>query len=265
MSGFMQYYNNYNEEIRTKRSRVHTIEFITNVELVSRFMQPQSNILDVGAGTGVYSFYFAKQGHSVEALDIVPKHVEEMNAKKAQLENKIDINIDLGNALNLTQYKDSIFDMVICFGPIYHLRNIEDRMKCIAECKRVLKPGGYLALAYLNKNFIVPRSFMSDKNPLEESHINDLLDTGNILGKDEGDFLSISHFDKPIDVVELVENQGMEVALHGGAEGIAPFISEKINNLSEIEYKLWLDYHLRTCTEDSIIGISNHGLLIAKK
>lgn len=265
MSGFMDYYNNYNEEIRTKRSRVHTIEFMTNVELIKRHISSKSNILDVGAGTGVYSFYFAEQGHTVEALDIVPKHVDEMRVKKSDLKSDLNINVDLGNALDLSQYDNEMFDIVICFGPIYHLRSIEERERCIKECRRVLKKGGYLAVAYLNKNFIVPRSFMSDANPLKESDINDLFNSGNVLSKEEKDFLSIAHFDTPSEIEGLIKNQKMKVSLHGGAEGISPFISDKINNLSDDDYKLWLDYHFRSCTDESIIGISNHGILVAKK
>lgn len=265
MNRFMQYYNNYNEEIRIQRSRVHSIEFVTNIEMLSRYIQSESHILDVGAGTGIYSFYFAEKGHSVEALDIVPKHVKEMCEKKINIDKDMNINIDLGNALDLSRYEDNTFDIVVCFGPIYHLRSVDDRRKCIDECRRVLKVEGYLAVAYLNKNFIIPRSFMNNNNPLKASHINDLLMTGNVIGKEENDFLSIAHFDTPRDIGNLVESLGMKIILHGGSEGITPFISDKITNLSDSEYELWLDYHFRTCTEEHIIGISNHGLIIAKK
>lgn len=42
------------------------------------------------------------------------------------------------------------FDVVLCLGPMYHLLKDEDRIKCIDECLRVLKPDGILAIAYIN-------------------------------------------------------------------------------------------------------------------
>lgn len=266
MNGFMEYYDNYNEEIRTKRSRVHKIEFMTNVELLSRSLPSTGRILDVGAGTGIYSFYYANLGYEVDAIDIVPKHVKEMKDKlKLEEFSNLNITIGLGNALDLSEYQDESYDIVMCFGPIYHLREEEDRKKCISECKRVLKKDGQLAVAYLNKNFIIPKSFLSENNLLEKDHINQLISTGNIIGKEISDFLSISHFDKPEDIEKLMDECELNVICHGGSEGIATFMSETINTLSDEKYKLWLEYHYQTCTEKSILGISNHGLVIARK
>lgn len=34
------------------------------------------------------------------------------------------------------------FDIVLLFGPLYHLKNDADKQKCISEAKRVCKDGG---------------------------------------------------------------------------------------------------------------------------
>lgn len=53
-------------------------------------------------------------------------------------------SVDLvqGNAMDLSRYEDKIFDIVLLFGPLYHLHKEADRQKCIAEAKRVCKDGG---------------------------------------------------------------------------------------------------------------------------
>lgn len=63
------------------------------------------------------------------------------------MKNKlIDVHLNMevvqGNALDLSRFEDSTYNSILCLGPIYHLTKKEDRVKCIKECLRVLKPGG---------------------------------------------------------------------------------------------------------------------------
>jgi ubiquinone/menaquinone biosynthesis C-methylase UbiE len=233
---------------------------------MNRYIPSKGRILDVGAGTGVYSFYYASKGYKVNALDITPKHVEEMKSKvNISKYVSTDTCIEQGDVLNLERFNDGIFDVVICFGPIYHLRESSDRYKCISECMRVLKTGGFLAVAYISKFHNVPRVLGNDKRILKKNHVTELIRTGNVNGFDSQDFLSISHFDSPEDIEWQLKQFDLEIVSHIASEGIAPFICEDINKLSEDNFKLWLEYHFQTCSEKSMLGISNHGMVIAKK
>lgn len=188
-----------------------------------------------------------------------------MHSKQVRLDNKsLDLSISIGNALDLSKYDTEIFDMVICFGPMYHLREIVDRRKCLSECLRVLKPGGILCVAYININYVVPLSFKL-KNPLSELEIKELIESGNVSGKDDENFMSFSHFDTPYGMEKLLLEYPVEILIHAGSEGIGRFISSEINELLEDEFKMWLSYHFRTCTDSSILGISNHGIVLVRK
>ena len=263
--GFFDYYNDYDEENRLHRNTTRKIEFITNVSLIEKYLSKSSKILDVGAGTGAYAFYFAQNGHQVEALDIVEKHVDEMKQKHSTSNEKYTINISQGNALNLSNYSDNTFDLVICFGPIYHLHSYEDRVKCLEECKRVLKPNGYLAIAYINKQFIIPRIVEQEKIMLTDENLIEFESTGNIVGRESSDFLSISHFDSPKDIENLALDIKLEKVVHAGSEGISLFIENELNSLNENDFNNWVKYHLKNCCDESILGISNHGIFIGKK
>lgn len=44
--------------------------------------------------------------------------------------------------------------------------------------------------------------------------------------------------------------------------------SDGVRDLTLIDralYEVWLKYHMRTCRERSILGMSNHGLVIVRK
>ena len=48
-------------------------------------------------------------------------------------------------------------------------------------------------------------------------------------------------------------------------DGIGEMLAERINNLSEEEFDMWLKYHLSTCEREDLIGYGSHILYIGKK
>jgi SAM-dependent methyltransferase len=56
----------------------------------------------------------------------------------------------LGEARNL-EFEDNYFDMVLLFGPLYHLIEKEDRIAALLEAKRVTNSGGRLFCATISR------------------------------------------------------------------------------------------------------------------
>ena len=48
-------------------------------------------------------------------------------------------------------------------------------------------------------------------------------------------------------------------------DGIGRVIKNKINNMTEEEYNLFIQYHLSTCEREDLIGYSGHILAILEK
>ena len=110
-------------------------------------MKDGDKILDIGAGAGEYSLYFARKGYEVSALELADANIAAFK-KKLTPEDKIDLV--QGNALDLSRYADKSFDIVLLFGPLYHLKNDVDKQKCISEAKRVCKDGGKIFFLVVN-------------------------------------------------------------------------------------------------------------------
>jgi ubiquinone/menaquinone biosynthesis C-methylase UbiE len=163
MDAVIKHYEDYDEDNRLIRGKAQQIEFLTTVREIEALISPDSKILEIGAGTGRYSFYFAERGNSVTAVDITPKHIEIMKEKLSKYDKSIEISIELGDGRNLTGIESQSFDVALCFGPLYHLIRLEDRLKCVEECLRVLKKGGILAIAYVNRYFVMPYVIKQDK------------------------------------------------------------------------------------------------------
>ena len=127
-------YEIFNENIRLNRSKAARVEFLTTVHFIEQYLKTGDRILDIGAGAGEYSLYFARNGYSVSAVELAERNIEAFR-KKLTAEDRVELR--QGNAVDLPCYQDASFDIVLLFGPLYHLHSEEDCQKCIAEAKRV--------------------------------------------------------------------------------------------------------------------------------
>jgi len=120
------------------------LERARTLELIARFLpEPPSVVLDVGGASGTYSFFVAGLGHEVHLVDIVPKHVEQARAKSQEVGVPALAGMHVGDARAL-DFADESAGALILHGPLYHLTEIEDRLRALSEARRVLKPGGVL-------------------------------------------------------------------------------------------------------------------------
>jgi len=104
-------------------------------------LTPGARVLDIATGTGDLAFelarYVGKEGQVI-GLDFVEEMLVRARAK-AQAYGLAEIcQFVQGNALDLP-FPDDTFDAAtIAFG----LRNVTDRERCLAEMRRVVRPGG---------------------------------------------------------------------------------------------------------------------------
>ncbi len=260
MSDLLKYYENYDEDNRFDKDNAHKIEFLTTIDTLKYYIKQKSKILDLGAGTGVYSIYYAQKGHNVTAIDINLKHINILlsKIKKIKKNKKLSINAEVGNAIKLSKYKDEEFDIVLNMGPFYHIQRKSDRLKSLSENLRVLKRGGILALAYINKIAVYIVHIIRDKDFIKNNDSNRFLSSKYI---DSGVFYFVS----PAEIESLTEKFSLQIIDHVGSDGITPIIHNFINNLEKQDYDKWLNFHRSTCREKSIMGYSLHGLCIFRK
>ncbi len=115
------------------------LEFERNKDLIGRYLPKKGIVIDVGGGPGIYSEWLAGMGHEVHLVDPVEKHIKQANKRSAKA--KKPFKSLLGEAQKL-DFPDNFADVVILHGPLYHLQSKEERIKALAEAKRVLKPNG---------------------------------------------------------------------------------------------------------------------------
>lgn len=264
MEKVIGYYEGYDEGTRLGRDRVRQLEFATTTHVLEPYLPLSGTLLDIGAGTGAYAFYYAARGVQVTAADVTPGHVKTMR-DRMEKEHLVGVTAELANAMDLSRYASESFDTVLCLGPLYHLRTAEHRNRCLEECMRVLKPGGVLAAAYINRFFIAEYLIASGVKKSESPWLSQVAEQGT-FGTDEPDpFLSAAYFHTPSEAETELRFAGFEVREHVAVEGNGFLVSEAIGKMSEDQYRIWMEHHFHICREPSRLGSSNHGLIVAQK
>ena len=111
-------------------------------------LAPGAQVLDLACGTGDLTKALAQRGWQVTGLDISAEMMEVGKEKCAALDPKPVFVLGSAEAI---PFADASFDAVtIAFG----LRNFDRRAQCLQEIRRVLKPGGVLAVL----EFAVPKN-----------------------------------------------------------------------------------------------------------
>lgn len=247
-------YDVFNEEARLDQ-RATNIEFLTTIKYIESYLKPGMRILDIGAGTGRYSLYFANQGYDVVAIEIVEKHANAI--RQAKTEDMV-LEVIWGNAVEiLNDLRDNSFDVVLCFGPLYHLESITDREKCVNGIKRVCGKNGKMFFAFINNDMIIATETMCyDRNYIK-------CDNYNHKSFKVTDFPFVFY---TINMArELITGCGLNIEKEIAADGLSELLADKINNMDDESYKLWLEYHYYTCDKPEFIGFSNHLLFVAGK
>lgn len=252
--------NFYNEDCAedTRLESQHgQVEFLTTIKYIEEYLKPETKILEIGAGTGRYSLYYANKGYDVTAIEYVQHNVDIL---KSKIKDNMNIVAEQGDAVDLSRFENNTFDVTLVLGPLYHLYEDKDINKAIEEAIRVTKKDGIIAIAYLTSDSImIDWSLMGDH--LINGFPNDFDDNFKMTRYPQGVFAPfyISEFKN------IMSKFNVELLHNVATDGFTHHVKDKIDSLSKEEFEVWMRYHLSTCEREELQGYSNHMLYICKK
>ncbi|MEM6613064.1 MAG: methyltransferase domain-containing protein [Cyanobacteria bacterium P01_C01_bin.72] len=162
------YGKNGNYKLERRQAQIDLIEELLLWAGYTQDNSPQ-NIIDVGCGIGGSTLYLAQKfGSSATGITLSP--VQASRAKERAMEAGLPegVNFEVANALEMP-FGDDTFDLVWSLESGEHM---PDKAKFLAECYRVLKPGGKLIFAtWCHRE---TDSWAGDLTPGEVAHLKEI-------------------------------------------------------------------------------------------
>ncbi len=125
------------KSVRVKNAKEIAEAIIENIRL-----NKNMHLLDMGAGTGLLSFFLSEYVEKITALDNSASMLEVFKNKQNHFACKTQILY-----ADITKDKiDNKFDGIISSMTLHHIENTKELLK---KLRSLLKPGGFIALADL--------------------------------------------------------------------------------------------------------------------
>ena len=252
------YYETHNEDVRLTRKK-GMVEFLTTVNYIEKYLKEGMQILEIGAGTGRYSHYFAKNGYKVDAVELMDCNIEVFKANTTPDEN---ITIAQGDAINLNFIPDNTYEITLLLGPMYHLYTEKDQLSALSEAIRVTKKGGIIFAAYCNNDMTVYHFGFLKGNLKGESYDN-LIDYETF--KFSSNPKEVFSLFRKEDVDKLMSNFNVKRLHYIGTDMLTRFISGAVDEMDDETFEKYVKYILCICERSDMVGASSHMLDIFRK
>lgn len=261
-----KYYNKFDENNRLKNDYSGKFEYEMTWKILEKYLPSSGEILDLGGATGVYTIPLAKKGYKMHLADLSEKLINQAkeNIKGEKLENSIEVNVV--NAIDLSIYKNEQFDVVILFGPLYHLIEESERVKCIKEINRVLKKDGIVFasfIPYLSGSIAIVDRYLRHPEQVTSQNLEKVFDDGtfknaSVSGFQEGSYIASNEIDKLFNEFEKIEIRSIR--------GFAYEKEEKIYGIENEEmYNKIIEMIEKTANQKEIIETCGHAMYIGRK
>ena len=211
-------------------------------------------IADIGAGTGRYSVELCHRGYDVTAVELVKHNLEILRAKHE------NIKTWQGDARNLSFLDDKSFDITLLFGPLYHLHGDEEKLKALAEARRITKKGGIILVAYVMNEYSVISYCFKEHKWSEVAEKGGLSPDFHTICTEEDlyDYVRLEDIDR------LNKAAGLERIKIISADGAADYMRRELNEMSEEEFQAFCDFQLAIAERPELVGAGSHCVDILK-
>jgi 2-polyprenyl-3-methyl-5-hydroxy-6-metoxy-1,4-benzoquinol methylase len=261
----------YTEIVRGEWRRLvkdpyHRLEYDTTLHFLGKYLPKHGHVLDAGGGPGRYTLALAAKDYDVTLLDATQANLDfaRRMVRRYKIQDRVQ-QITPGTIVDLLQFPESSFDAILCSGgPLSHVLDAEDRIQAISELVRVAKPGAPIFVSVIGRLSVLVVILIEEQHEIELPHTQQVLETGDYLG---GHGFTACHFFLPEELRQAFTRPDLEIVEMVGLEGISSHHARQLNQLARNRnrYETWLQMHLQTCTHPSVVGISEHMLIVCRK
>jgi ubiquinone/menaquinone biosynthesis C-methylase UbiE len=245
------------------------LELARTQSLLERYLpRPPAVVADVGGGPGRYAVWLAERGYRVHLVDPVPLHVEEARKAAHGRDGAALATAEVGDARDL-RLPDASADAVLLLGPLYHLPERADRLRALAEARRVCRRGGIIIAAAISR-------FASTLDGLRGGYLEDPAFAAVAAGdrrdgrhcNPTGDpaYFTTAYFHRPEELAAECAAAGLAHTATLAVEGPAWLLPELDARLADERRRaVLLDAIAALEAEPALLGVSAHLLAVARR
>lgn len=256
---FNSYGDGKSEDGRANWSRSQSLEFHYTKKAMSEYINKDIRVLEIGCATGYYALHFADNCKEYVGVDLFPPHIEIFKQKIAE-NNLSNVSCQVGDGTNLVNIADNSFDVVCCFGPMYHLPP-DERELVFIECKRICKPDGIIAFAYINKIGVYIGACVHDTHravyPNKKTN-----DYALHQGTDD-EKPGLFYFTMPEEMESAAANHGLVKIRNMGTDSFITMCV--VDQMDDEKFEIYMELADEMVKYESCTGMSNHALLICRR
>jgi len=255
------YYNDKCDEASRLLTRHGSVEFLTTMHYIKQYLTPGAKILEIGAATGIYSHTIAQMGYTVDAVELLEKHIKLF---KQNTQADETVTITQGNAMDLSGFPDCAYDITLLLGPMYHLYTDEDKHMAMSEALRVTKHGGIVFTAYaMSDALILDGGFMERRwslnKVIEQGYVDE--ETFACVRTDPHQIIDVIRIEK----IDAIMAEYPVTRLHFVSADGCWAMSKALEEMDDALFELYVKYHFATCERADMVGLSCHAIDIFRK
>lgn len=238
------------------------IESLNTKRYLDEIIEPGYVVLDSAAGSGEYSLHLLRRGCTVFSTDLSKKNV--MNITKLFEKEGYDPNtVSTANACKLTDYRNNMFDAVLCMGPLYHLHK-NSWKDCISEALRVLRIDGTATFAYMPRVFTSIELLVNRRYRVEAEELDFFAENG-FLREGASGFYGCSYFSTPNEVEGELRQYNCEILDHISVDLDVAHRFHEMQDFTGGEIRAIANYIYRYRNDQNLLFSSKHNLITIRK
>jgi SAM-dependent methyltransferase len=242
------------------------VELAMTERWLGRVAKAGDVVAEIGVGGGHYTEFLARRGCRLHLVDVSARLLDAAVEKlrQAGLANALAGRHQASGA-RLEGLPSQSVDLLLLMGPLYHLRLLADRRRCVRESARILKKGGTLfaaginRLSYLRDLLRMNFGTVSERTAFHRQYLRD----GN-LDPEHAPPIGWAHLTTAAEFAALFE-AGFERLALLGVESFTTLFQKLLKGLPTAEAELWLDLVEQTGQTPEGLGQSDHFLFIGRR
>jgi SAM-dependent methyltransferase len=249
----------------TRLDLAGVVEFAITARFLDRYIPDGATVADVGVGAGHYSELLARRGCALHLVDVAQRLLDTTvhRLRTAGLAAAI-ASVHHASATDLAALPENGCDAVLLLGPLYHLSSAAERRQAIAEAARILRPGGLVFAAGINRLTYLWEVLRNEPDDAasRKAFFDSYLQDGNFDPPADGipsgvHLATVAEFQADL-------NTAFEQVVLTGTESFAGKLWREYSSASPASRAVWLDLIERSGTMPEGLGMTDHFLFIGR-